>query len=95
MLGGLAMDAGTMSALVWLGIGLLGGTAYFALLRRVTLLFVTAGGLAHALMLQAARLVAIIALLSFATWFGPQPLLLAASGVLLARPLAMRFAVAP
>ena len=93
------MDARTMIAALWLLVGLAGGTAHFALLRRNTMLFLSSrqascllstSSLAHAIGLQALRLAAIAVLLGFAARQGALPLLLAALGVMLARLLVLR-----
>jgi cell division protein FtsX len=90
-----------MSGIAWLLPGLLGGGAYFALLRWNTLLYVSAHGharsaFAQALSLQLLRLGGIGLLLGFAARGGALPLLFAALGVMLARPLAFRMTqVAP
>ena len=99
LLDGMAMDARTMIAALWLLVGLAGGVAHFALLRRNTMLFLSscqasclssASSLAHAIALQVLRLAAVVALLGFAAWHGALPLLLAALGVMLARHLVLR-----
>jgi hypothetical protein len=73
----------------WLLGGLAGGTAHFALLRWNTRLYL-GGGLGRALGVQALRMLVTAVLLAFAAWHGAMPLLLAAIGVLLARPLVLR-----
>lgn len=83
------MDAPAMIATLWLLAGLAVGAAHFALLRRNAALFLT-GSIAHALGMQALRMVLTTALLAFAVWHGALPLLLAALGVLLARALVLR-----
>ena len=83
------MDARTIAAL-WLLLGLVGGATYFALLRRNTSLYLQSGVLLQAVGLQVLRLAALASLLGFAAWYGARPLLLAALGILLARPLVLR-----
>jgi N-ATPase, AtpR subunit len=95
----MAMDARTMIAALWLLVGLAGGVAYFALLRRNTMLFLSSwqascllstSSLGHAIALQVLRLAAIAILLGFAARQGALPLLLAALGIMLARTLVLR-----
>jgi F1F0 ATPase subunit 2 len=90
----MAMDARTMIAALWLLVGLAAGVAYFALLRRNTMLYVTthrvSSSLAQAIALQLLRLAAIAALLGFAARQGALPLLLAALGIMVARHLVLR-----
>ena len=86
------MDARAMMPAVWLLAGLAVGAAHFALLRRNTLLFLDAGGFLRALVVQALRIAAVAAALTFAAWHGALPLLLAALGVVIARPLIVRTA---
>ena len=79
-----------MIAVIWLLAGFVGGVAHFVLLHRNTLLYVSNGDLLTAIGLQALRLAAIGLLLGFAAWHGALPLLLAALGVILARPVVLR-----
>lgn len=85
-----------MSAAFWLLAGLAGGTAHFVLLRWNTRLYLAGGSVACALGVQAFRMAVTALLLGFAAWHGALPLLLAALGVLVARPLVLRvMAIAP
>jgi hypothetical protein len=79
-----------MSEALWLFAGLAGGVAHFALLRWNTLFYVKAGALGYAIGLQLLRLVATASLLGLAAWHGALPLLLAALGIVSARPLVLR-----
>jgi CHASE2 domain-containing sensor protein len=79
-----------MTAVLWLLAGFVGGVAHFVLLHRNTFLYVSSGALLTAIGLQVLRLAAIGLLLGFAAWDGALPLLLAALGVMLARPVALR-----
>jgi F1-F0 ATPase (N-ATPase) AtpR subunit len=93
----MAMDAWTMSGAMWIVPGLLGGAAYFALLRWNTLLYVGAQDHARfafvqALGLQLLRLGGIGVLLGFAARDGALPLLFAALGVMVCRPLVLHVA---
>lgn len=83
-----------MTAALWVLLGLAGGALHFALLRWNTRLYVEGSGIAQALALQTMRLAATALLLLFAATHGAMPLLLAALGVALARPLVLRI-VAP
>lgn len=78
-----------MTGAVWFLAGLLGGAAYFALLRWNTMLYVRPV-FAQALGVQLLRLAGMGVLLGFAAHHGAWPLLLAALGMLVARPLALR-----
>jgi F1F0 ATPase subunit 2 len=89
LLGRMAMDARAMTFALWLLAGLAGGTAHFVLLRWNTRLYVS-GELAPAIGAQALRLAAIVSLLVFAALHGALPLLLAALGVILARPVVLQ-----
>lgn len=90
-----------MIGTAWLLPGFLGGAAYFALLRWNTLLYVSAldharSVFAQALGLQLLRLSGVGLLLGFAARDGALPLVFAALGVMLARPLAFHMVqVAP
>jgi len=85
-----------MIMVFWLLVGLLGGITHFALLRWNTRLYLGGSSVALAVGVQAVRLAAIALLLAFAAWHGAWPLLVAALGVVLARPLTVRvMAVAP
>ncbi len=83
-----------MMPVLWLLTGLGVGAAHFALLRRNTLLYLGAGGFVRALGLQALRIACVAAWLTFAAWHGALPLLLAALGIMIARPLILRAMVA-
>ncbi|HEY1930533.1 MAG TPA: ATP synthase subunit I [Acetobacteraceae bacterium] len=83
-----------MTEAVWLLAGLAGGAAHFALLRQNMRLYLAGENLAHALSLQALRFAVTAALLVFAALHGAMPLLLAALGIALARPLVL-YATAP
>jgi hypothetical protein len=87
------MDARAMMPLLWLLAGLGIGAAHFALLRRNAALYISAGGFLRALGLQALRIAGVAAGLTFAAWHGALPLLLAALGVMIARPLILRVAM--
>jgi len=82
-----------MMPVVWLLAGIGVGAAHFALLRRNADLYISAGGFARALGLQALRIVGVTAGLTFAAWHGALPLLLAALGIMIARPLILRAAM--
>lgn len=89
-----------MIAALWLSVGLAGGVAHFVLLRWNTLLYLGARtngssachprhSLMHAVGQQVLRLAATASLLGLAAWHGALPLLLAALGIMLARPLVL------
>lgn len=85
-----------MTAALWLVIGLIGGSAHFALLRWNTALYLAGSSVARGLIVQALRMAATTALLAFAAWHGALPLLVSSIGLLFARPLVLRvLAVAP
>jgi hypothetical protein len=82
-----------MSALSLAGFLVFGfavGVLHFALLRWNTTLFLRKGALLAAFALMALRLAATGGALFLAVRFGAQPLLFAAFGVVLARPLVRR-----
>ena len=89
-----------MIAALWLiAVGLAGGVAHFALLRWNTCSFLSScrrrachsrRRLAHAIALQVLRLALLAALLRLRRLDGALPLLLAALGILMARPLVLR-----
>ncbi len=79
-----------MSAVFWLLAGLAGGTAHFVLLRWNTRLYLAGGSVARGLGAQVLRMAATTLLLAFAASHGAWPLLLAATGVVLARLLVLR-----
>jgi hypothetical protein len=94
LLGGVAMDARTMIAALWLSAGLAAGVAHYVLLRWNTSLYLGATcqprlSLMPAVGLQVLRLAATASLLGLAAWHGALPLLLAALGIMLARPLVL------
>jgi len=70
--------------------GLLTGVAFFALLRWNTGLYLRAGGLGVAVAVQVLRLAAVGFVLTLAARHGALPLLLAALGLLIARPIVTR-----
>jgi hypothetical protein len=72
-------------------VGLIAGLLYFALLRWNTALYIGGGGIATAAALQIARLAGVAALLALAVQWGALALLLTALGLLLARPIVMRW----
>ena len=84
------MGEWAMSETLWLSAGFIGGSAHFALLRRIAMLYVSGGGLRRAIGLQIARLAAIGLLLGCAASHGTLPLLLAALGAIVARPLVLQ-----
>ena len=85
------MDAGPMMTnACFLAAGLLAGAIHFALLRRTTTLYLQPGRFAMAAGLQIGRLAALGGVLAVIAPHGPLPLLLAALGVLAARPIVMR-----
>ena len=79
-----------MIATLWLLAGLAAGTVHFALLRWNTLLYLISGGIIRAVGTQLLRLASIVVLLALAAWHGSIALLLAATGVMLARLLVLR-----
>lgn len=76
--------------LVFLALGIMAGTTFFALLRWNTLLYVQGGSLGFALGLQAVRIGLLGGLLVLTALQGALPLLLTALGLLIARPIVMR-----
>ena len=72
-------------------IGLLAGVLHFTLLRWNTVLYVRNSTLVPALGVQALRLAVTAAVLFVIALHGALALLLAAGGVLLARPAVLRF----
>jgi F1F0 ATPase subunit 2 len=69
--------------------GVAAGLLHFLLLRWNTRLFITAG-VAHAIGIQALRLLALAGVLLLAARLGAMPLLLTALGMLLARQIVVR-----
>jgi hypothetical protein len=90
----MAMDARALILLLWLLGGLGAGAAHFALLRRNAALYISAGSFVRAATLQVLRIAGIAEGLTFAAWHGALPLLLAALGVMMARPLILHGALA-
>jgi F1F0 ATPase subunit 2 len=93
MLDGLALDARGMIPLVlagYLGLGLLLGAAYFALLRRNVRLFTASASPVLPIGLQIARFGTLAALLTPVALAGALPLLAALSGLLVTRAIAIR-----
>jgi F1F0 ATPase subunit 2 len=80
-----------MISALWSLAGLATGATHFALLRWNTRLYLT-GGLMQAVGAQLLRLASIALPLCMAAWNGALPLLLAASGVMVARFLVLRVA---
>jgi F1-F0 ATPase (N-ATPase) AtpR subunit len=83
-----------MSAALWLSVGFAAGVAHFVLLRWNTSLYLGAARpprlfLMHAVGLQVLRVAATASLLGLSAWHGALPLLLAALGIMLARPLVL------
>ena len=79
-----------MIATLWLLAGLAAGTVHFSLLRWNTLLYLTSGVIMSAVGTQLLRLASIVLLLGLAAWHSAIALLLAATGVMLARLLVLR-----
>jgi F1F0 ATPase subunit 2 len=75
---------------VWFAAGLAAGTLHFALLRWNAALYGRAGGIGTAVALQLLRLAVLGGVLTIIALQGALPLLLAALGVLVARPVVMR-----
>jgi F1F0 ATPase subunit 2 len=71
-------------------VGLAAGMLHFALLRWNAVLYGRAGGIGGAVALQLLRLAVLAALLAVISMQGALPLLLAALGVLVARPVVMQ-----
>jgi N-ATPase, AtpR subunit len=83
-----------MIAALWPLAGFAAGAAHFALLRWNTRLYLTGGGFLRAAGAQLLRLAGMACLLGFAVWNGALPLLLAATGLMLARLLVLRTTLA-
>lgn len=79
------------SGAIFLSLGFMAGALFFALLRWNAMLYVRGGSLARALGLQAIRLAAMGGLLIVVALHGALPLLLTALGLLIARPVVLRF----
>ena len=80
-----------MSVLGFLALGFAAGSMHFALLRWNTLLYARGGTLAPAIGAQALRMAVTAAALFAIAPHGALALLLAAGGLLLARPVVLRF----
>jgi uncharacterized membrane protein (UPF0136 family) len=78
----------------FIALGLLAGTLHFALLRWNTSLYAGPGRIGLGAALQVVRIGVLAGLLVVAARQGALPLLLMALGVLVARPVVMRWAVA-
>lgn len=72
-------------------IGFITGALHFALLRWNTVLYVRGGALVPAIGVQGLRLAVTTAVLFAVALHGALALLMAAGGVLLARPVVLRF----
>jgi hypothetical protein len=91
MLGGMALDAATMMSLsAYLLIGLVIGTAHFALLRWNTVLYAT-GTLGVSIGVQALRMICLGGVLAVIALQGALPLLVATFGTLVARAGVIRW----
>jgi hypothetical protein len=75
----------------FVAIGLLGGLVFFGLLRWNTALYVGGGGVATAAALHLIRLAFVGGLLALVAQRGALPLLLTALGVVVARPIVVRW----
>jgi hypothetical protein len=92
----LAMDARTMiSGTAFLLVGFLAGTLYFLLLRWNTVLYAQAGRIWVAVAIHVSRLGTLTGVLTLIALHGALPLLLTALGLLIARPVVMRWATSP
>jgi F1F0 ATPase subunit 2 len=74
----------------WFAAGLAAGTLHFALLRWNAALYAGAGHIGGAVALQVLRLAVLGGVLAVIALHGALPLLLAALGVLVARPVVLR-----
>lgn len=72
-------------------LGLLAGTLHFSLLRWNTTFYARPGRVALGAALQILRLAVLTVILVLAARQGPLPLLLVALGVVIARPVVMRW----
>ena len=79
-------------AFAWFLVGLGGGLAFFRGLRMTVALFVGGNGWLAPVALTTARIIGVIALFSFAAYFGALALIACALGFTLARSLAVRTA---
>jgi F1F0 ATPase subunit 2 len=75
----------------YFAVGLLAGALHFRLLRWNATLYVRAGGAATAMLVQILRLGVLAGGLAAAAMQGAMPLLLAALGVVIARPIVTRW----
>ncbi len=82
-------DAGSLAG------GLVAGTLYFALLRWNTMLYARAGRIWVAIAMHVSRLGTLAGVLTLIALHGALPLLLTALGLLIARPVVMRWATSP
>ena len=89
------MDARTViPALEFLGIGLVAGVLHFSLLHSNAMLYTRSGRIWVAALLQVVRLSALAGLLVLMALQGALPLLLTALGLMIARPIALRWRTA-
>ncbi|WP_158258684.1 N-ATPase subunit AtpR [Rhodopila globiformis] len=79
-----------IAEVAWLAAGLAAGTLHFALLRWNAALYGRAGGIGGAVALQLLRLAVLGGVLAVIATYGALPLLLAALGVVAARPVVVR-----
>jgi hypothetical protein len=80
-----------ITAAGFVAVGLIAGGLYFALLQWNTALYIQAGRMWTAALLQIVRLGGLAGLLVIAARHGALPLLMAALGVLIARPFVVRW----
>lgn len=78
------------TAAIFLSLGFLAGSLFFALLRWNTRLYTHGGSLVRAVAVQLARLTGVGGLLTIVAVRGALPLLLALVGLLIARPVVLR-----
>jgi hypothetical protein len=96
LLVGLAMDARAMiGGTAFLLVGFAAGTVNFALLRWNTVLYAEARRSRVAIAMHVSRLGTLAVLLTLIALHGALPLLLTALGLLIARPLVIRWATSP
>jgi hypothetical protein len=90
------MDARAMiGGTAFLLVGFAAGTLYFALLRWNTVLYAQAGRIWMAIAMHVSRLGTLAGVLTLIALHGALPLLLTVLGLLIARPLVMRWATSP
>jgi hypothetical protein len=90
------MDARAMiGGTAFLLVGFVAGTLYFALLRWNTALYAQAGRIWMAVAIHVLRLGTLAGILTLIAFQGALPLLLTALGLLIARPVVMRWATSP